>query len=42
MRHVDFDQYGELPDIAIIPVKIEDFEVAVPAPEMLKHESFYV
>ena len=33
MRLVDFDQYGELPDIAIIPVKIEDLEVAIPAPD---------
>ena len=33
MRLVDFDQYGELPDIAIIPVKIKDLEVAIPAPD---------
>ena len=33
MRLVDFDQYGELPDIAIIPIKIKDFEVVTAVPE---------
>ena len=33
MRLVDFDQYGELPDIAVIPVKIKDFEVVTAVPE---------